>query len=119
MLQINDIDITSVQHATSIISTALKNNDTSITLHVHAHEKGTIHPDEGVPMLYFDQLATIHDHLHNIKHDQPSSSSSTSTINKLDASSDQSSKYCLQMIQSFLQHGTIKAVRAILPKNKR
>ena len=68
-------------------------------------------------MLYFDQLATIHDHLQSIKTNI--TQSSEPTINKINNSEEESSKYVLRMINSYLQHGTINAAKAILPKNKR
>lgn len=80
-------------------------------------DKHAIHLEEGTPMIYFDQLAMIHDHLCNIKNEE--SSSTIPTITKLNQSSEESSKYCLRMIESYPKHGTIKAVKAILPKNKR
>ena len=67
-------------------------------------------------MLYFDQLVSIADHLHNIKHDMsPSAEQQTNILNK----SQESKNVVKKIINAFTTHGTIKAIKAILPKNKR
>ena len=46
---------------------------TSVNLTVGTIEKVAMHPDDGIPMLYFDQLNMIAEHLRGIKYDHVSS----------------------------------------------
>ena len=117
LLSIDGTTITTTDTAKQTIRHAIKNKAKQITLTVSPNEQSPIHPEEGVPMLYFDQLATIHDHLQSIK--TSISQSSEPTINKINKSEDKYLKYVLRMINSYLQYGTINAAKAILSKNKR
>ena len=76
-----------------------------------------IQHDNGLPILYFDQLSTISKHLNEInKHIK--SPNSTSHITKLDNSNTERNKYLLKLIHSIKTYGTLRAVNAVLPKNK-
>ena len=78
LIAINNIDITSVDQATTIISHAVDNKIPTIKIKVSKLDRRSdIHEDEGVPMLYFDQLSTIATHLNSIKYDLPNLCSNT------------------------------------------
>ena len=68
-------------------------------------------------MLYFDQLATISKHLSQLNNQQISNN--TPIINQIDQSNDEQNKYLLKMMHAFKTFGTLRAAKAILPKNKR
>ena len=68
-------------------------------------------------MLYFDQLATIQKHLTQLRHSQQPSTSSN--INKIEQSNSETHKYFLKMLHAVKTYGTLRAAKAILPKNKR
>jgi dUTP pyrophosphatase len=61
LLKINNIDITSVEQATTILSSVPTH--TSIEIQVGLQSKVPMHEDNIVPMVYFDQLHTIATHL--------------------------------------------------------
>ena len=71
---------------------------------------------DGLPMTYFDQLATIAKHLHKIKFDDDSQPTNTSKLNN---SVKQTKKYFIKMLDAVTTYGTLKSVKAILPKNRR
>lgn len=116
LLKVNNIDITTVEQATEIIRKATLMQEPTISITVSPHEKASIHHEEGVPMLYFDQLATIADHLNNIKYATTSSAIPTTT--QLDQSDQECNRYINKMITAFKQFGSINAAKAILLKNK-
>ena len=68
--------------------------------------------DEGVPMMYLDQLVTIARHLNNIKYDlyhtNAPTSQPTSDTTKFNA--------IAKMMVVALYKGTIKAVKVAMPK---
>ena len=117
LLQINGTDITSSDQATTIFKSILSGHKKYFKITVSTDQRQTLHLEQGIPMMYFDQLSTISKHLHNIKHD--SILDSTSTISKLNSSKRQTQRYLTKMLQAVRTHGTIKAAKAILPKNKR
>ena len=117
LITVNGINITSTKQATQLISKAVNNKEENIYIRVSPEERAAIHHDEGVPMLYFDQLVTIAEHLHDIKHDQ--TSSTEPTMSKLYRSKQPQDAYLKNMIDTYKKHGTIKALKSILPKNKR
>ena len=107
LLAINNTAITNIKQAHSIINTAMKQKHKSLSITVSPDERSALHQEEGVPMLYFDQLSTISGHLHSITYNLPNikphplqsskepSTSTTPTIRK------------------------VTAKQGILPKNKR
>ena len=64
LLKINGIDINTVEQATSILS-AIPSH-ASIDIQIGLQSKIPMHDDNGVPMMYFDQLHTIATHLQQI-----------------------------------------------------
>ena len=117
LLKINDHPITSPEQASTILSNAIQQNK-YFKIRVSQDQRIPIHQDKGLPMLYFDQLSTIAQHLKDIDTDK-NSSHSTSDINKLEKSNNETNRYILKMIDAIKQYGTIKSAKAILPKNKR
>ena len=118
LLKINDIPITSTTQALQLIEKSINFKQKSITLTTSNETKQALHRDEGIPMLYYDQLVMISDHLECIKNDT-TSNQSTTTISKLNASTHIQHKYLAKMFDAFTKQGTIHAAKAILPKNKR
>ena len=117
LIKINNINIKSTQQATAILADILSQNKQSFKITVSNDQRQSIHHDQGIPMMYFDQLATISKHLQNIRFNK--SSSSTPAIDKLDKSSDQTNKYLLKMLHAVATHRTVRAAKSILPKNRR
>ena len=68
-------------------------------------------------MLYFDQLSTIARHLDNIK--TLRDKDTTKPIDKIDKSTPQQQRYLSKILKTFQTHGTIQAVKSIIPKNRR
>ena len=68
-------------------------------------------------MMYFDQLATISKHLKNITYDR--TNNLDPIIHKIDRSATQTKRLFLKMFHAVATQGTVKATKAILPKNKR
>ncbi len=89
----------------------------TIQITVDNENKTAIHRDEGIPMMYFDQLAMISSHLDSIKYE--TKPTSLPSIAKINSSNDLSTYYMEEMMKAYNKHGTIKAAKAILPKNKR
>ena len=115
LLQINDTPIQSVQQANNMLSKITKNVK-KFSIRVSEDQRNYIHPDKGLPMLYFDQLSTISKHLHNIKFNN-NNNSTTSNI-KLNNSPKEQQQYITKIINAMKTYGNIKAAKAILPKNK-
>ena len=100
-----------------MLSTITKNNK-KFTIRVSQDQQNYIHPDNGVPMLYFDQLSTISTHLHNIKFKNKNTSPTPPSI-KLNNSSREQQRYISKIINAMKTYGNIKAAKPILPKNNR
>jgi hypothetical protein len=64
LLKVNNIPITSSKQAEKILNE--HPNMTDITITVGIQEKLPMHDDNGIPIMYFDQLATIATHLQQI-----------------------------------------------------
>ena len=119
LLQINDTLVHSVAQANKILNNITK-NDRYFKITVSQDQRTNIHPDNGLPMLYFDQLSTISRHLHHIKAlNDNDTISTTATSHKINQSSSHQQQYISKIINAVKQHGTINAAKAILPKNKR
>ena len=113
--QANDI-LHSIVHAHSNKTCSPKSTPT-FTITVAAREKKSMHHDEGIPMLYFDQLATIAKHLDSIKYDI--TISENKNIQNANTTINETKSYFIKMLDAMAKHGTLKAAKAILPKNRR
>ena len=113
LLEINNIPVTSVQTATEQLNKIRAASESTFTITVDANYKQSIHHEEGVPLLYFDQLNMINNHLQDIQHNTTTTVSPT--IQTINNSSILQNKYINQLMQA----PTINAPQAILPKNKR
>ena len=116
ILQINGLDISSVNQATNIFQN-MTSKTKHYTIRVSQDQRQSIHQDHGLPMLYFDQLATISRHLNNIK--MMKSASNTPPTQKIDISNQEQTRYLAKMLHAVKTFGTLRSATAILPKNKR
>ena len=116
LLQINNIPITSTEQANNIFQDITKEKK-KYTIRVSQDQRNPIHHDHGLPMLYFDQLSTIARHLNNIKTLQDNKS--RHPISKIDESKQQQERYLIKMMKAVKTYGTLRAAKAISPKNKR
>ena len=116
LLRINNCIPSSLKHANEILQ-HISLHDKSFTITVSQDQKRALHHEHGIPMLYFDQLATISKHLSQLNNQQISNN--TPIINQIDQSNDEQNKYLLKMMHAFKTFGTLRAAKAILPKNKR
>ena len=114
LISINNTNITTVTQATKMITTAIQQQKKSIQIKVSPVERSNIHQDEGVPMLYFDQLSTIATHLNSIKYDLPNISPHPVPTNNRKLSLRNSTK----LVKSVIKVAKTSKP-AILPKNKR
>ena len=117
LLEVNNIPINNAIQAQQLMNKAVQHGEDTITIKVSPVERPTIHQDEGVPMLYFDQLVTIADHLHDIKYD--TQTSTESSIEKLAKSPNLQDTYVGKIVKAYNTTGCIKTLKSILPKNKR
>ena len=67
---INDTPITSTQQIETIIRSLRKEKCKSVNITFATMKKTSVHPEKGIPQLYFDQLRCIAHHIHDIKHDE-------------------------------------------------
>ena len=116
LLKINNKPVTSVEHAEETLRDITKHNKI-FTITVSQDQKSPLHHEHGIPMLYFDQLATIQKHLTQLRLAQ--TSDTPPKINRIDASNSETHKYFLKMLHAVKTYGTLRAAKAILPKNKR
>ena len=79
-------------------------------------QKISLHHEQGIPTLYFDQLTTVTNCLNQIKTQHIPNDNK---LQKLDKSSNETKRYFLKMLHAMATHGTLRAAKAILPKNKR
>ena len=110
LLKVNSTPVKSIDDAISAIQKHQSEHD--IILHVGQSEKTGIHEEEGIPMLYFDQLNMIAEHLHNIKYDRhdnnPSHPPTTSTHKK--------AAVMVNMLKAYWEQGTLNGDKAQIPK---
>ena len=100
LLKINNVDITNIKQATTLLKQLTKTStDKDITITVCQDDKQSMHHEEGIPIMYFDQLHTIAKHLHNIQHSRMPTLRSTSSTSKINA--------------------ILNNLQGIFPKNKR
>jgi dUTP pyrophosphatase len=111
LLAIDDIPIYTKEDVESFFN-MLPNTTKTVNLTIGTLEKHAMNHDEGVPMMYFDQLVTIARHLNNIKYDL-SDATPPSSINQSNNSKTQA---IARMLVAAVKHGTIHAVKAAMPK---
>ena len=117
LLKINDHNVSTVEEANKIFKDIISQNNKFFRITVSNDQRHSMHHEQGLPMMYFDQLATISKHLQNIKHE--TINNTDPTISKIDDSPNQTKKYFLKMLHAVATQGTLRAAKAILPKNKR
>jgi dUTP pyrophosphatase len=111
LLKIDGIPMTSVKDVTSYFS-LLDKDKKEVTLTIGLLEKTAMHEDDGLPLMYFDQLSTISKHLHNIKYDQ----NDTIQADDVNRDKDVSGPILINMMKAYLSEGTIQAAKAAIPK---
>ena len=66
LIKIDQYPFKPPEQATNIMSNVIKHSKT-LMRRVSQYQHTYVHQDNGLPMLYFDQLSTISRHLENIK----------------------------------------------------
>ena len=66
VLKIDDTEISTFSDVENIFRTCDSNKEVHLT--VGTIDKVAMHPDDGIPMLYFDQLSMIADHLRSLRY---------------------------------------------------
>jgi dUTP pyrophosphatase len=110
LLAIDNIPIYSEKDVVQFFN-MLPNTQSTVSLTIGIMDKTAMNHDEGIPMMYFDQLVTIARHLNNIKYD----------LNDADHTSQQQSEETkihaiARMFVAAIKHGTMKAVKSSMPK---
>ena len=111
LLKIDDSTINSIKEAEAIL--ANKPRGTTVKLTIGLLEKLPMHRDNGIPMLYFDQLHAISQHLNQIKmarYDEK--------LNPPETKSTYASAKLAKAIRKLDMNGMIAALHGILPKNQ-
>lgn len=112
LLTVNHQNVQNIQQVTDIISqSAPKAN---ITFTIGILEKQAMNEDQGIPMLFHDQLVTIASHLQHIKSNQLETKVNPSEQKPKTAPIIQA----LQKLTLPTLHKLTTAVKGILPKNK-
>ena len=111
LLKINGTEITSTDVATKILSSIPPKSEVTIT--VGTQEKLPMHDDNGIPIIYFDQLLAISEHLNHIKYNQ-----TDKTINPSETKPSKPAIKLAKAITKLSIKGMMAALHGILPKNK-
>ena len=96
LLAINDIQVSSITDVENAFRTPLSSN---VSLRVGHIDKIAMHPDEGIPMLYFDQLQMIAGHLYDLKHSTLSGDGQIT-----DASNHNKTRYVVDVVHALLSN---------------
>ena len=98
LLQVNDTPISNIDKSTTILNQCQSHKVSSIVIIVDNDHCQSLHHEEGVLLLYFNQLNMINNHLHEICLDQEQLSEAKS--------------------QESLKINKLMKQKGILPKNK-
>ena len=118
ILDINGIEMTCEADITSFFST---NKDAQVRLKLGTIEKQAMHPDDGVPIMYFDQLNMIAQHLRELKYGDDLDKESPQPVTP---SEDNKLTATLRMLRAIFFDGivpytaAIKAAQELKPKSK-
>jgi hypothetical protein len=110
LLKIDGVPINCVEDATKYFE-LLDPKKTEVTLTIGILEKQAMHEDDGLPLMYFDQLSTISNHLKNIKYDK-NDSIHPDNVNK----NDEKGPILINMMKAYLNEGTVQVAKAAIPK---
>ena len=66
-MKVDDIPVTSIEDVTQYFAT-IPSTQLEVVLTIGLLEKTAMYEDDGLPLMYFDQLSTISKHLKNIKY---------------------------------------------------
>ena len=110
LLEVDGTPVKSIQQAQEILHN--KSRGTTVQLTIGVMDKVPMHDDSGIPMLYFDQLHVISQHLQHIKNNDMEE-----RLQPPNKQSYPSSKLA-KAIKRLDIPGMIAALHGILPKNK-
>ena len=88
---------------------------TNITIVFGTIQKVNLHPDNGIPMMYFDQLNTIGQHLHDMKYNTNLTEPHPTTPHQPKATVTACISHVLQALHT---KTPLKTLRGFLPKSK-
>ena len=111
LIAIDGITITSTTQAKDILKH--KSRGISVKLTIGLMEKVPMHEDSGIPMLYFDQLHVISQHLQHIKND-----CLNEKVNSDECKHSYPSSKLAKALKRLDVPGMIAALHGILPKNQ-
>ena len=116
--KIDDVPMTTVNDVHSYFAALLPTTMT-VTLTVATLRKSDLHPDDGVPLLYFDQLNTIGKHLKEIKQDeQPAPHDTATQTQHIQNNEEASIQFYARILRAASTRQPPKAIKGILPKSK-
>jgi dUTP pyrophosphatase len=111
LLQIDGIPITCIGDVTKYFE-MLDPSKKEVTLTIGLLEKLAMHEDDGLPLMYFDQLSTISKHLNNIKND----TNDSIHVHDINKNKDIQGPVLINMMKAYLKEGTVQAAKAAIPK---
>ena len=121
ILAINDVEMTNEADIVSFFKTT---TDSQVTLRLGTIEKQAMHPDDGVPMMYFDQLNMIAQHLRELKYGDDDNTETQQAKSATPPTDDSKIQATMRMIKAMFFDGilphsaAIKAAQELKPKNK-
>jgi hypothetical protein len=117
------INTTEVTTEADIIAFFAANTEKQVTLRLGTIEKQAMHPDDGVPIMYFDQLNMIAQHLREIKYGSDVPPVQQKPVPPI-PSNDSKITAAMAMIKALFIDGmiprtaAIRAAQELKPKNK-
>lgn len=111
LLEINHHPITSTAQALKFLSNVKKNDTVHIKIGIQ--DRVPMHDDEGIPIMYFDQLLYISQHLNQIKYDRINEK-----INPSETKIPPSTAKLAKAIKQMNIKGIMATLHGILPKSK-
>ena len=118
-----DIQGTPMATEADVIAFFAQNKEDTVTLKLGTIEKQAMHPDDGVPIMYFDQLNMIAQHLREIKYGEEAETE-VPTPSTTPPSNDSKISATMRMIKAMFLDGiqphsaAIRAAQELKPKNK-
>ena len=111
ILAVNGREVTTASDVAKIFSEC--NSNDQHTLRIGLQERLSMNDDDGVPMLYFDQLQMVGKHLDDIKYDRHDNSQVPNPEWHQDNAKE---KVLVNMMRAYVEHGTINAAKATIPR---
>ena len=111
LLAINGTKVKTTDEATKLLTSIAPKTEVTITISMQ--EKLPIHDNNGIPIIYFDQLLAISEHLNHIKHNQ-----CDKKLNNRESKPSQPAVRLAKAITKLSIKGVMAALHGILPKNQ-